>query len=302
MKLSKIFILASAVLTFAACSEDDEWNSAKEVTVGMMQSEMTVSEAKGLFEVPITVNGERNAPVQVTVEVTPVEATDMTEGAIEDKHYLVTSKVINIAAEDNTGTVEIKSVDDTEINANRQFRVTIISVKGATVDAENNSTIVTLKDNDSNFYDKLAGKWTLQVESDYDGPLSWNVSVLTADEGEAAYESYAVVQGVGGYDFMTACLNYYYDIQTKTGHVAFYMPWESVTSVNFGSYVGDIYNYGITADNKIMNSECEIKGEWNEDMTEITFEATPKFGMIIFVDGAPYSWWDRFTVAKMVKQ
>lgn len=302
MKLSKIFILASAVLAFAACSEDETWNSVKDATVGMQQAEMTISEAKGLFSVPIVVNGERNAPVQVTVEVTPVEATDETESAEEDKNYMVTGKVINIAAEDNTGKVEIKTVDDAEINLNRQFRVTIVSVKGATVDADHNSTIVTLKDNDNNFYDKLSGKWTMQVVSDEYGEDAWDITVLTDEEGGEAYENYAIIQGLTGYDFMTACLNYYYDKQEKTGHVAIYMPWVSVENVNFGSYVGDIHCYGVTETNQVMDSECEIEGVWNEDMSEITFESTPKFGMVEIVNGQLYKFWERCVIVKMVRQ
>ena len=302
MKLSKIFILASAVLAFAACSEDETWNSVKDATVGMQQAEMTISEAKGLFSVPIVVNGERNAPVQVTVEVTPVEATDETESAEEDKNYMVTGKVINIAAEDNTGKVEIKTVDDAEINLNRQFRVTIVSVKGATVDADHNSTIVTLKDNDSNFYDKLSGKWTMQVVSDSNGELSWEVTVLTYEEGGSAYENYAIITGVGGYDFMTACLTYYFDKQAKTGHVGIYMPWICVDRVDFGNFIGDIYNYGLDENGQIINSECEIVGEWNEDMSEITFASAPKFGMRILVDGAHAGWFDKCMIVKMVRQ
>ncbi len=302
MKLSKIFVLASAVMAFTACSEEAEWNSEKNATVGMQKSELTVSEASGLFEVPIAVTGKRNAPVEVTVEVTPVEATEKSLTAEEDKHYLVTSKVVKVAAEDNTGRIEIKAEDDAEINLNRQFRVTVISVKGATIDAENSSTIVTLKDNDSNPYDRLAGAWSMQVISDYDGPLAWDVTVITDAEGGSAYEKYAIVTGLTGYDFMTARLNYSYDAETETGSVGFAMPWVSVESVNFGSFVGDIHLYGITETNGIMGSECEIKGVWNDDMSEITFEATPKFGMIIVVGGQLYRWWERCVIAKLVKK
>ncbi len=302
MKLSKIFVLASAVMAFTACSEDAEWNSEKEVTVGMQQSELAVSEASGMFEVPIALTGKRNAPVEVTVEVTPVEATEKTISAEEDKNYLVTSKVVKVAAEDNVGRIEIKAVDDAEINLHRQFCITIISVNGATIDAENNSTIVTLKDNDSNPYDRLAGAWSMQVVSDYDGPLAWDVTVITDVEGGSAYEKYAVVTGLSGYSFMTARLDYSYDADTESGYVAFGMPYVSVEGVNFGTFVGDIHLYGITPTNSVMTGQSAIKGVWNDDMSEITFEATPKFGMVIVVDGQLYGWWERCVIAKMVKK
>ena len=54
MKYIKLFMLMAAVTFFAACSSDDEsWNSASDVTVGMAKAEMTVNEGKGLFNVPI---------------------------------------------------------------------------------------------------------------------------------------------------------------------------------------------------------------------------------------------------------
>ena len=69
MKLSKIFLLAGAVLAFASCSEKEEWNTSNEAVVSMAKAEMTVSEASGMFNIPFVVTGERNAPVQVFFEV-----------------------------------------------------------------------------------------------------------------------------------------------------------------------------------------------------------------------------------------
>lgn len=301
MKFSKIFMLAATALIFSACAEKEEWNTTEGATVSVAQATLRVSEAQGLFQLPITVTGERNAPIQVTVEVKSAEATEKTLSAEEDVHYMVTSKVINISNEDNGGNIEIKAIDDAEINYNREFEVTIISVNGATLDQENNTTLVTLKDNDSNPYDRLAGAWQLQIVSDYDGPMAWNVNVITDTEGGDAYEKYTIVTGLSGYEFMTARLDYSYNAETEEGYVAFTMPYVSVEGVNFGSFIGDIHLYGITEDNKVMTSDTSIKGVWNEDMTEITFEATPKFGMLIVVDGQLYSWWERCVIAKMVK-
>ena len=302
MKLSKIFLLAGAVLAFASCSEKEEWNTTNGASVSVAQATLKVSEAQGLFNLPISVTGERNAPVQVTIEVTPVEATDNTLSAEEDVHYLVTSKTINISSENNTGNIEIKAVDDAEININREFKVTIISANGAKLDAENNTTIVTLKDNDSNPYDRLAGAWEMQVISDYDGAVSWDVNVVTDSEDGSAYEKYAIVTGLSGYAFMTARLDYSYNAETEEGGVAFSMPYVSVESVNFGSFVGDIHLYGVTETNGVITSNTLIKGVWNDNMTEITFEATPKFGMVIVVGGQLYGWWERCVISKMVKK
>ena len=97
MKLSKIFLLAGAVLAFASCSEKEEWNTSNEAVVSMAKAEMTVSEATGMFNVPFVVSGERNAPVQVTFEVTPLEGSENLDPAIADVNYLLTSNVINVS-------------------------------------------------------------------------------------------------------------------------------------------------------------------------------------------------------------
>ena len=79
-------MLMAAVTFFAACSSDDDsWNSASDVTVGMAQTEMTVNEGKGLFNVPIEVKGETNGNVFVTVELKEVGANP----AKEDVNYYV---------------------------------------------------------------------------------------------------------------------------------------------------------------------------------------------------------------------
>ncbi|MBR4161341.1 MAG: hypothetical protein IKT87_06705 [Bacteroidaceae bacterium] len=149
-------------------------------------------------------------------------------------------------------------------------------------------------------YDRLTGSWKMEVISDYDGTLTFDVNVYTNEASGTAYGKYYIVTGLSGYDFMTARLDYSYDESTNEGYVSFKMPVLSVKNVNFGSFIGDIYLYGVSETNQLFSS-AEIKGVWNDDMSEITFEATPKMGMIIFVNGSAYSWWDRFVVAKMVR-
>ena len=153
---------------------------------------------------------------------------------------------------------------------------------------------------DSTTYDRLSGAWKMEVVSDYDGPLTFDVTVLTDEEGGSAYGKYCVVTGLSGYEFMTARLDYHFDESTGEGYVAFPMPYVSVEGVNFGSFVGDIHLYGLNEANQLYSS-AEIRGVWNDDMSEITFEAAPKMGMVVVVDGQLYGWWDRFVVVKMVK-
>ena len=146
MKLSKIFLLAGAVLAFASCSEKEEWNTSNEAIVSMASEAMTVSEAAGMFNIPFVVSGERNAPVQVTFEVTPVEESDKLAPAVADENYLLTSNVINVSAESEKGSLEVIAINDEKVNTkNRAFVVTIISVKGGTVDAAKASCVVIVR-------------------------------------------------------------------------------------------------------------------------------------------------------------
>ena len=206
MKYIKLFMLMAAVTFFAACSSDDDsWNSASDVTVGMAQTEMTVNEGKGLFNVPIEVKGETNGNVFVTVELKEVGANP----AKEDVNYYVTDKTINIS--DGVGNVEIETVDDDDINDPRTFQVTIVDAKGAKI-SENAITTITLKDNDSEFYSKLQGKWTLSGVDRSGKPISWNVTITGAsDESEADFNKKLYVGGFAGESTCEAELSYYFD-------------------------------------------------------------------------------------------
>lgn len=208
MKLSKIFLLAGAVLAFASCSEKEEWNTSNEAVVSMAKAEMTVSEASGMFNIPFVVTGERNAPVQVTFEVTPLEGSENLDPAVSDVNYLLTTNVINVSAEAESASLEVIAVDDEKVNEkNRAFKVTIISVKGGTFDAENATTIVTLKDPSP--YEAMAGKWTMTTASG----KNWNVTVHAATEDDPDYNKVLYVTGMMGYDWTVLTMPYSYNFE-----------------------------------------------------------------------------------------
>lgn len=237
MKYIKLFMLMAAVTLLGACSSDDDsWNSAADVTVGMQSQTMTVSEGKGIFNVPVVVNGETNGNVFVTVEVEEVG----TNPAKEDVNYIVTDKTINIT--DGTGNVEIETVDDDDINDPRTFKVTIVDAKGAKI-SENASTTISLKDNDAEFYSKLQGKWKMSYEEDSQAD-SWDVTITGAtDENDPDYNKYLYVSGMMGQPWTTAVLTYNFDPVTKTGYVAFDNlggAYKMADGVDFGSFTGSI--------------------------------------------------------------
>ena len=290
MKLYKLsaFVLATAI--FASCSEEElSWNSSA-ATVSMEQAELVYKENKGMVNVPIVVDGELNGPVEVTVEVAEVGENP----AMEDVHYIVTSKTVLIPADATSGKIEFKTVDDADINEARTFVINIKSVNGATV-GETASTTVTLKDKDSQFYQKLQGRWKMTSSAG-----TWNINIIGAEEGEEGYNEVFQVTGIMGYDWTSMTMFYSYDVATKTGYV--YIPFGYIFAegVNFGLGGTQDVATGTVVDGYI-NFDGGILGTWNEDFTEITFEDKLLYGFLLD-NGAPngYTWFNCSGI-KMVK-
>lgn len=241
MKFSKIFLLAGVAFAFASCSEKEEWNTTGEAVVGMAKAELTVSEAVGMFNIPFVVAGDRNAPVQVTFEVAPLEETEKLAPAIADENYLVTSKVVNVSAEAASGNIEVIAVNDEKVNEkNRAFVVTIISVNGGTIDEANKTTIVTLKDPSP--YEAMAGKWTMTTA----GGSKWNVTVHAATEDDPDYNKVLYVTGMMGYDWTVLTMPYSYNYEEGKPEVYIKATELFAEGVSFsGIGVCDIYLYNL---------------------------------------------------------
>lgn len=304
MKFSKIFVAVATVLVFAACANKTEWdipedwNTSGDVTVAMGKATYSVSEAKGMINIPITVTGERNANVKVTVEVSAGDENP----AVEDKNYLITSKSVIISPDQNEGNIEIIAVDDDDINDNRVFNVTIVNVLGATIDEANKVTVVTLKDNDALFYEKFAGKWTMKFQSAYEEePTTWDCTITTADEGDPDYNKYMYVSGMMGYSWTQAILEYNYDKETKEGSLSFVPGALFAEEVDFGlGGYNNVFLYGMSFEGKPVNAA--LVGTWSEDFKSITFHQDPEgvIGVYFFLD-AGYTW-DKGTIEAMTKK
>lgn len=297
MKLYKLsaFVLATAI--FASCSEEElSWNSSA-ATVSMEQAELVYKENKGMVNVPIVVDGELNGPVEVTVEVAEVGENP----AMEDVHYIVTSKTVLIPADATSGKIEFKTVDDADINEARTFVINIKSVNGATV-GETASTTVTLKDNDSQFYEKLQGRWKMNSVDSKGNTQAWNINIIGVDEGEEGYNEVFQVTGIMDYNWTSMTMFYSYDVATKTGYV--YIPFGYIFAegVNFGSSVGVCDVATGTVVDGYINFDGGLVGTWNEDFTEITFEENKIMYGFLVSNGAPngYTWFNCLNI-KMSK-
>lgn len=158
MKLNKIFAFALAALMTTACSSDDEsfnFNTAADVTVEMGESYVEVMENVGIFTIPVNVTGKPNGYVQITVECAEIG----TDPAIENRHYYLTTDVINIPQDDKEGTVQFTTVDRRGLDPNRTYTCTIVNVKGGVVGAQKTTTIQIDDKGSSPTLQELPGKW-----------------------------------------------------------------------------------------------------------------------------------------------
>ena len=285
MKYIKLFMLLAVVAFMGSCSDDDEsWNSKSGVTVSMENESMRFKESVGIVKVPIKVEGEANGPVSVTVEVKETGSNP----AKENVHYYITTKTIKIS--DNTGNVELECVDDDKINDDRTFEISIVSAKGATV-GSNATTAVTLRDNDTEFYEKLQGSWVMNCTF-HDAPTKWDVKIVGAtDENDKDYNKVLYITGMLGYQWTTAKLSYDFDKATGKGSVAFdYLgQYNFAEGVNFtGLGVCNVQLFNLDGKNL---TDTPIYGSWSADFKTITFGEGTLFGAVIDSNGEVKGGW-----------
>lgn len=260
MKLLKIFSLSLlAVVLGTSCSDDDDFNT-NSATVKMVESEITWKETANIVSVPMTIEGETNAPVRVTVEVKEEGANP----AVSDVNYILTTNTYVFGAGENEGGIELKLVDDRDINENRTFSVRLVSAEGASISSENASTMVTIKDNDANFYEKFNGKWNVSV---YDlvseSTLQFACTIVVANEGDEDYNNFMYITDYHADNVPGIVpLHYSFDMQTKKGSLDIVL--------GFPMFVQGDINLVSAIYPGIM--EGVIKGTWNEDFSEIRFD------------------------------
>lgn len=266
MKYIKLFALLAAVVFLGACSDDDDkWNSASDVTVNMANAQYSPRESSGIVKLPINVEGATNGLVSVTVETAEVGENP----AKENVNYYVTSKTVRIS--DGQGNLELEMVDDKDINESRTFTVTIVSAKGAKI-GENKTTTVTIRDNDSEPYDRLQGSWKMTGKDNKGNAVSWDVTVTGADsEDDAEYNKTLWVNGMCGMSESSAMLSFYYDEVTNKYTVSFdnLGTYNFITEVDFG-FTNPMNIWLMTVDGNNVTAN-PVDGDVSDDLQTITF-------------------------------
>ena len=290
MKYIKLLMLLAVVTFFGACSSDDDsWNTAADVTVSMKNPTMVIKENMGLTNVPIEVKGKTNGNVYVTLAVKEVGK----KPAKEDVHYYITDKTISIS--DSIGYVEVEPVDDDEINDDRTFEITIVEAKGAKIG--NATTQVSLKDNDSQIYEKLQGKWKLTGVSRQGAPMESVVKIIGAsDEKDGDYNHTLYLTGMA--------------VSSSSARLSFDEKNKVIAFDNLGKY-NFIEGYDFTKDLGIMGNivlsnlsngsltTTPIKGTWSEDCKEIVFDQDQVLFGGIYTTGGTFTGYEFFSVTKI---
>lgn len=276
MKYIKLLSLLVAVLFLGACSDDDvKKNSAADVTVSMGTATISPRESAGIVSLPIKVEGPTNGMVSVTVETREVGSNP----AVENTHYYVTTKKINITGSE--GYVELEMVDNEEINDPRTFEVTIVKVEHAKLNEAAKTTTVEIRDNDHEPYDRLQGTWTMTYK-DYAGAVQTQKVTITGadDPSEYIYNKLLYVEDIL-LEKSKAQLSFNYDSANNTCYVSFtnFMKYNWYTGLELQgiSKPVDIL-LGRLEGNSI--SQSPVEGEVQDDFKTIKFESGATIGFI----------------------
>lgn len=154
MKYLKLIAMALLPLAFAACSDDDDFNSGN-ATVGFANTSVSVSESASNILLPIQVTGEHTGMVKVEVVLKETQGVSMEK----DVNIIQTSQVIYLPAGTDEANVEFRtSMRTLAVDNGRYFTLEIVSAEGAAIDnatCQVNVEELTVK------YEDVLGAWRI---------------------------------------------------------------------------------------------------------------------------------------------
>ena len=307
MKIFRNIILASglalAALSVASCDIGKIGKETKhgdgDAVVGFAKDTYTFKESAGIVKVPISITGSpTDYPFTFDVKA---EAIDLVDLASLDKLVLFTQTTDFKDYGNGDVYVEFKITDDTEINEDRSFKLSIVNAKGAEL-AELTETTVIIKDNDNNPYEKLWGDWVFHG-LDYDlaaAEFSVNISGgFTDEEVEANADKMLVCWGLVGYQWDGGLPVWYMSYDADAKMVAI-IPGKKICEpgdVNWGlggAQHAELWYWN--PETGESSSSIELTGTWSDDLNTITFDQTGGFTLRIYSDGEYTGYtWDRYS-------
>lgn len=142
--ITYIAILFALIITgLTAC--DDEFSpnipQGRIEQIGFARDTFVFSEAAGKVEVPIQATKYLNYAANIQLKIT-------NETAIEKEHFFVDEQEVKMLLGEAEVGVEVRIIDDTIINPNRTFRMTIENITGGGVPASTGQSCVVVIRND----------------------------------------------------------------------------------------------------------------------------------------------------------
>lgn len=293
MKLTKYLLFACSALVLASCGNDENFNTANDVTVQMANAVQRTVENRKLFNVPIEVVGKANGPIRVTVEMTPASENP----ANENEHYLPTSKTVVIPDNETTVSIEFAPVNDRNINEDRVFIVSIKNAEGAKI-GEQNSTEVIIRDDDGLPYEAIQGVWTFNAIDFFDGTnVTFDMSLEGVDDTNILYEHALYVSGWMGMSDLVAEIGYSYDEESGETTLDFTLG-QTLGQVNFtGLGKCDVVLYGIIGGG--LATQGALQAIVDPKLQTITFDPEEGIYLGVVSNGQYMGGWDGFTDVSM---
>lgn len=317
MKIFKNIILAAGlvVASFGVSSCDlglfgpEVKHGEGDAVVGFASPTYTFKESAGIVRVPVAITGTPDT-YPSTFDVT-AEAIDLVNLNYLGDLVLFTQTTNFKDNGNGTVYVEFKIKDDTEINDDRSFKLKLTNVQGAKL-SEVAETVVIIKDNDNNPYEKLWGDWTFHC-LDYDGAAyEFTVSIsggFTPEEEEANADKLLVCVGLEGNQLA---------LNDGTGAPVWYMGYDAdakLLSIKTGNLIGpaNIFNFGLSGEQTVElwywnpetnepSSDVEVTGTWSDDLNTITFDQTAGLILRVYADGVYKGVWDRYSKMSMTRK
>lgn len=302
---SIITCLAVALSLFTSCSDEEKINTGN-AQVAFAQSSLEVKESKGIFYVPITVSGEQNGPIKLSISVSTNDAN-----CKEDVNFMITSKNLIIPENKKQVSVEIKAIDDRLINEDRHFTLHLENVNGATISGTS-ATNITLLDNDDIPYERMAGTWIITASNllseSGEEPISWETNLTVVDESDPSYgslitsEPWAIFDGsIPVFDEegqrLSHTMFFHHNESTGLTTVDMKMGTFMASHLDFGTQEGvDLSNASIRSGTMGMAGltfSGTITGYVNDTFDEITFR-NPVYEVIFTTAGQPYMYYGGF--------
>lgn len=260
MKYIKLLTLGLVATIVASCSNSEEVNTL-ETSVGFTKETLVIKENTGLVQIPIAIQGYRNGNISVDIEATGTGDNP----AVEGKNFIITTKSLRLLAENDTTDaavlyVEFKTVDDEDLNDPREVTLTITAANGCSVTQKN--IVITLRDNDSAFFEKFFGKWLLTAKDGDDADMSCTVTISgPTDEEDPDYDNILWVSAPAlfnvGVDLNCEWpLQYTFDKATKTGTISHLM------NQNYVATYSTSYKWIFLTDNGESYTTDPVTAEW----------------------------------------